>query len=79
MRTRRPTPKPPEEFNPLAVVALRENEGLSLAAFGKSLGFTGQYMGLIESGKARPSLKFLHQLSAVYQVSIRSLFRKVGS
>ena len=68
---------PLEAFDPQRLVAIRRKHKLSKKDFGAKLSFTGQYIGLIEAGKARPSMVFLDKLSAVFGVRTSSLFRKV--
>ena len=69
---------PLEAFDPQRVGAIRRRTKLSQKAFGEKLGFTGQYIGLIEAGKCRPSMVFLDKLSAVFGVRTSSLFRRVS-
>ena len=50
------------------ILILRINHGLNQESFGETLGVTGQYISMIEKGKANGSYKFWHRLKTVYNI-----------
>lgn len=55
---------------------LRKGTGVSQEEMAAQLGISRVYMGLIEQGRERPSLKLLMKISRKFGIKMEELFRR---